>query len=393
MDVLARKGWRILMRRIPLKYLLIIFVSLMLLARASADPVKRFMLEPDDHIVIIGNTFAERMAFSGYFDALAYAAHPNHKLVIRNVPWSGDEVALRPREMNVPTMEDHLNNYEADVIVMSFGMSESFGGTAGLGAFEKQLSDQLTTFANTSYNTIAPPKLVLISPIANEDLGAAMLTGRNLKERNSTLGQYVQVMRQVAQAHDVRFIDLFEHSSGLYQREIAQLTSNGIHPNELGYFYLVQEIAVQLGWMDSTTRQGQASDSTAKLRRLAYDKHYHQRMLYRPTNTEYVFGRRHEPYGIVNFPAEREQLKRMIVAREHAIWEMDLPTPAELFASAPKGPAIWENIPTSQTLPEDTWAPSPVVAKGEENSLGNLNILPPEEFAKSFTLADGYSIE
>ena len=381
------------MRRIPLKYLLVIFVSLMLPTAASADPDKRFTLEPNDHIVIIGNTFAERMALSGYFDALAYASHPNHQLVIRNVPWSADEVALRPREMNVPTMEDHLTSYEADVIVMSFGMSESFKGASGLGAFEKQLDDQLTRFASTSYNGTAPPKLVLISPITHEDLGTPMLTGRDLKERNNMLGQYVQVMQRAAQAHDVRFIDLFEPSSGLYQREIPQLTSNGIHPNELGYFHLVQEIAVQLRWMESTARRDKAPTSATKLRRLAYDKHYHHKMFYRPTNTEYVFGRRHKPYGVVNFPAEREQLLRMIEARERAIWEMDLPTLNELFASAPKGPAVWENIPTSQDLPEDTWDASAVKAKGNENSLGDLNILSPEEFAKSFTLADGYSID
>ena len=73
-------------------------------------------------------------------------------------------------------------------------------------------------------------------------------------------------------------------------------------------------------------------------------KHYHQRLLYRPTNTEYVFGRRHKPYGVVNFPPEMRQLQRMIEAREHAIWEMNLPTPAELFAAAPNGPAIWEDV-------------------------------------------------
>ncbi len=381
------------MRRIPLEYILVVFATLTLRTWASADSINRFALEPNDHIVIVGNTFAERMALSGYFDALAYSAHPNHKLVIRNVPWSADEVALRPREMNVPTMEEHLAKYEADVIVMSFGMSESFNGAAGLVSFEQQLNDQLTTFQSTSYNGNTPPKLVLISPIAHEDLGAPMLTGRDLQERNDMLGQYVQVMHQVAQSHNVRFIDLFEPSLDLYKRQIPQLTSNGIHPNERGYFHLVQEIAVQLGWMDTAATKGQAPASSAHLRRLAYDKHYHQRLLYRPTNTEYVFGRRHEPYGVVNFPPERDQLQRMIEAREHAIWEMSLPTPAELFASAPEAPAVWESIPTSRDLSDDSWSSPTVEAKGQENSLGDLNILPPQEFAKSFTLADGYAIE
>ena len=201
------------MRSVLVEYRVAIFLSLILLTPASADTAQRFALKPNDHIVIVGNTFAERMALSGYFDALVYAAHPSHQLVIRNVPWSADEVALRPREMNVPTMEDHLANYAANVIVMCFGMSESFNGATGLDTFEQQLNDQLTTFASTSYNGTSLPQLILISPITHEDLGDPMLTGRELQKRNDMIGEYVRVMRQVAQVHDVRFVDLFESSS------------------------------------------------------------------------------------------------------------------------------------------------------------------------------------
>ena len=90
----------------------------------------------------------------------------------------------------------------------------------------------------------------------------------------------------------------------------------------------------------------------------------------------------------MNFPPEMLQLQRMIEAREQAIWEMELPTPAELFASAPNGSAIWENIPTSQDFPEDSWSAPAVDAKGQENSLGDLNILPPELPGQPVTAAD-----
>ena len=59
---------------------------------------------------------------------------------------------------------------------------------------------------------------------------------------------------------------------------------------------------------------------------------------------------------------------------------MELPTPVQLFASAPQGPAVWEQIPTSRDFPEDEWSPDAVEAKGQENSVGNLDILAPEEF-------------
>jgi hypothetical protein len=60
-------------------------------AHAADEPADgRFALAPNDHIVVVGNTFAERLALSGYFDALAHAAHPGHELVVRHVPWSAD---------------------------------------------------------------------------------------------------------------------------------------------------------------------------------------------------------------------------------------------------------------------------------------------------------------
>jgi len=359
-------------------------------ALRAAD--SRFPLEPGDRIVIVGNTFAERMAVSGYFDALAYAAHPDHDLVIRSVPWSGDEVALRPREHSVPAMEDHLRKYEADVIVMCFGMSESFAGEHGLADFEKDLRALIDALRGENFNGESPPRLILVSPIAHEDLGPPMVTGDALRERNGVLAQYVDAMQRVAGESGIAFVRLFDASTELYEDSILFLTSNGIHPDERGCFHFAREIGEQLGWMDEEIGSSDRA-SADRLRALCFDKHYHERLLYRPTNTEYVWGRRHEPFGVFNFPPEMRQLERMIDARERAIREMDLPSPAALFAREPAGGAIWERVPTSHDFPEDQWTPQEVEAKGTETSLGNLNILPVDAFIKSFSLPDGYVIE
>ena len=52
-----------------------------------------------DHICLIGNTPAERMQFEGHnhWDTLLHQRFPKHKLVVRNLAWSAEEVALRPR--------------------------------------------------------------------------------------------------------------------------------------------------------------------------------------------------------------------------------------------------------------------------------------------------------
>ncbi|MHC4428771.1 MAG: PVC-type heme-binding CxxCH protein, partial [Planctomycetota bacterium] len=87
------------------------------------------------------------------------------------------------------------------------------------------------------------------------------------------------------------------------------------------------------------------------------------------------------------------QLERMIAARDRAIRETRLPSPAEVIARALDAPSIWPTIPTDRVLPEDTWTPVPVEAKGTETSLGSLEIDPPETFARSFTVPDEYVVE
>ncbi|MHC5114683.1 MAG: PVC-type heme-binding CxxCH protein, partial [Planctomycetota bacterium] len=361
-------------------------VLLALNAVVSAQTGDRFALEPGDRIVVVGNTFAERVALSGYFDALAHAAHPDHELTIRHVPWSADEVGIRPREKKVPTMKDHLAELAPDVVILCFGMSESFGGADGLAEFRTNLDELLPAVGAAT----SSPRLVLVGPIAHEDLGRPMLTGAAIERRNSDLARYAEVMRKAASAAGLTFVDLLGPSVDLYEREREPLTVNGIHPNELGCFHFTAEIGRQLGWLGDGGAPDAERDAAERARAIAYDKHSLFRLLYRPTNTEYVWGRRAEPYGVVNFPPEMEQLERMIARREAALRAVEV-SPAAIFAHAPTGPALWERPPLPQ--PEDAWTPEPVEAKGTETSLGDTNILAPDEFAAAFTIADGYVIE
>lgn len=381
------------MRRFHIGLVLIGSIALGSSPVALGQEASRFELQPGDRITVIGNTFVERMALSGYFDALVHAAHPDHQISIRHVPWSADEVALRPREHSVPTMETHLARHETDVIVMCFGMSESFGGQAGLAKFEADLDALLAGLGSEQFNGASPPRLILVSPVAHEDLGAPLVTGTELAQRNSDLATYSDAMRQTASAHDVTFVDLFHTSQLLYERESGKLTRNGIHPTELGCYHFTREIGNQLGWLTDAAGAPATAAAADQLRWLAFDKHYHQRLLYRPTNTEYVWGRRHEPFGVVNFPPEEEQLGRMIDARERAMWALDKPSTGALFSNPPRERAIWERVPSSRDFPEDSWNPAPVEAKGTETSLGSLDILDPDVFKEQITLPEGYVID
>src|SRR3954463_4939091 len=71
----------------------VVAVALMCTVPARPRAADRFPLNPGDHICIIGNTLADRMQHDGWLETMLHARFPNHKLVIRNLGFSGDEVA------------------------------------------------------------------------------------------------------------------------------------------------------------------------------------------------------------------------------------------------------------------------------------------------------------
>lgn len=355
-------------------------------------------LSDGDTLLVLGATFADRIAESGYLDALAHAAHPGRSLTVRCFPWSADEVGLRPREVNVPPIESHVRDHDPDALLMFYGMSESFAGPDGLDAFRRDLTAFVDSVSTRDDGTRR--RVVLVSPIAHEDLGDPWPTGRAIERRNASVRAYRDAMRDVAIGLGVGFLDLFEPTETAVIGLGRALTANGIHPTEWGSQRLVEAIGRELGWLPSeaggTDRPDDAAIAQAeRLRLLAADKHYHAKLAYRPTNTEYVWGRRAEPFGVVNFPPEMAQLDRMVDARERAMREAAMSVaPASLFARPPEGPTLWETLPSDDVrLPEDSWEPQPVEAKGTETSLGSLEIADPDAFVESFTIADGYRIE
>ena len=49
-------------------------------------------VKENDHIVIVGNTFAERMHLFGYFETFLHSRFPEHRLRIRYLAWPAEEV-------------------------------------------------------------------------------------------------------------------------------------------------------------------------------------------------------------------------------------------------------------------------------------------------------------
>ena len=106
-------------------------------------------------------------------------------------------LTARDRPTNFPTEESTLKEHQSDVIIACFGMGESFAGDEGLAEFQRDVDAFIKTHAGKVYNGKSQVRLILVSPIAYEDLGELTPQG---ERRNHQLASYTQAMGEVAGA-------------------------------------------------------------------------------------------------------------------------------------------------------------------------------------------------
>jgi hypothetical protein len=113
-------------------------------------------------------------------------------------------------------------------------MGESFDGMDGIGEFKKNLKAFLATHKGMKYNGKSAVRLVLVSPIAQEDLGPST---PNTDQRNVDVKTYALAMEQVCSQEKIPFINLYEVTAALFgDRNFPRITENGIRLNEYGYW-------------------------------------------------------------------------------------------------------------------------------------------------------------
>jgi hypothetical protein len=271
-----------------------LLLSLLLAVPALAQlPLE---LKPGTRIALIGNSLFDRMRDDGQFEALMHQRFAKEKLVFRNLSWSADEVALRPRPDGFGDLNQHLTEHKADVILAAFGFNESFKGEKGLAEFETLLKAFLIELKAHRYNGTSEPKIVLVSPTAAE---------KPHEHLNAQIKLYTDAMKKVAAAEKVAFADVFTDST--------PKTTNGVHLNREGYAAFSERLYNQLT-QETPPKLNEAVRAAVVEKEDKFFQHY------RPLNYYYIKGGRMEPYGVVNFPGELKKLLQMTEARDAAIW-------------------------------------------------------------------------
>ena len=185
-----------------------------------------FLWRTDDTVLFYGNAMVERLLEFGDFEAHLHLAHPDKKLRVRSLAWTGDEVGYRLRpEGYAEHLRSLLAAWPANVVVLGYGMNESFAGPGGIPEFRAQYEAHLREIDRLHPGA----KIVLLSPLAVE-----MRTSANAGARSRDLEMYSATIAELAAAHGAQFVDLFTASREAYTRAPGPLTTHGMHLNAAG---------------------------------------------------------------------------------------------------------------------------------------------------------------
>jgi mono/diheme cytochrome c family protein/glucose/arabinose dehydrogenase len=322
-----------MIHRLILSVLFIVPLSI-----ASAQPKAP---TPNERIVLIGNGLGERMADHPYFEARLQMSFPEMNLYMRNMCRPGDTPGFRPHPSRKsqwafpgaekfhpqhqrhtgngfhPTPDEWLADIKPDTLVAFFGYNESFDGPDGISNFKGELDAWVKHTLAQKYNGKAAPRVVLVSPIAYENLSKS----RDLPDgraENANLALYTQAMAEVAKATGVEFVDVYKPTHDLYPTLEKSFTRNGFLPNDEG-FRLLSDMLIKAIYGSAPVKTKAAPKDV--LTAIA-DKEWFWFNDFRMLNGVHVDGRRYNPFGPQNYPDEKKKIREMTDLRDQAIWAL-----------------------------------------------------------------------
>jgi putative membrane-bound dehydrogenase-like protein len=381
-----------------------------LLVTTTLSGAEVLSLRKGDHLCLVGNALGERLQFANEWETLLYQRFPEHELVVRNLCVPGDEPFHRDRSLNFGSPDDHLRHSKADVILFFFGFNESFQGKAGVAGFAADLTRLVNETKTKDYSGKGPPRMVLVSPIAHEDLGDPNIADG--KAHNVELQRYTDAMRKVAETTGVGFADLYSPTKKLFEATEQNLTLNGVHLNDDGYKALAPILdgalfadAANNSFNGKPTANPGASNGAKnprqdnavavglplneKLKAEIDDKNFHWFHRYRAVNGYSIWGTRGEAGFDGTYrnrdvmERERAILDEMCANRDRRIWQIA------------QGKQVPGEVDDSNTLPflsTKTNVGGDSDPNRKAGKLGSLNYIPASEQQKFFKLPPGYEI-
>ncbi|WP_373496250.1 PVC-type heme-binding CxxCH protein [Aquiflexum sp.] len=348
------------------------------------------------HIMLVGNNLGSRMMEYGTFETEMHVRYPDSLLYIRNMCDGGNTPGFRPHsgrespwafpgaeefqtelannsnsQGHYETPDEWLSRHEADVILAFFGYNESFQGKDGLENYKAELDAFIKHTLRQHYNGKSSPKLAIISPIAFEDLSGSRDLPNGIRE-NENLAMYTKAMKEVSEKNQVLFVDAFEPSKKWYDSSTEPLTIDGSQLIEEGY----KKLAVLLADQVFGKAKPKADEHRKLIHEMVLEKNWMWHNDYKSPNGVHVYGRRYNPFGPDNYPAELEKIRQMTVIRDEAIWKAAKGEKMDL-AAADKN---------TRELP-------PVQTNFNPQQNGSLEYLYGEDALKTLTVPEGYKIE
>ena len=359
-----------------------LIMAVCLTAISASSSAADVQLKKGDHICLVGNALGERMQHHNHWETLLHRSLPEMELTVRNLCFPGDEPFERIRSMAFGEPDAHLTHSKADVVMYFFGFNESFDGEAGLATFTEQMTRLVKETQQKNYSGNGNARVVLVSPIAFEDIGDPNVTDG--AQQNVNLAAYTDALSKVAASTGAAFVDLYTPTKELFESSDQQLTLNGAHLNDAGYKALAPIFVKAMGVTPA------AGDASATLKAEVDDKSFHWWHRYRAVNGYSIYGKRGEA------GSDGTYRNREVMERERAILDQMAENRDKRIWALAQGKTVAAECDDSNTLP--FIVPKTNVG-GEDDpnrkrgKLGSLDYLPAAEQQKLFKMADGYEIQ
>ncbi|MEX0771763.1 MAG: PVC-type heme-binding CxxCH protein [Balneolales bacterium] len=350
-----KKNCKLLLKRIGLS---VVTLSMLQCTQSNSPALE---IEEDARIVLIGNNLGSRMMNYGHFETEMQLRYPDSSLFIRNMSDGGNTPGFRPHssrespwafpgaeafqtelatnsgsEGHFPTPDEWLKRLEPDFILAFFGYNESFQGEEGLERYKAELEAFIQHTASQNYNEGSSTQLAIVSPIAFEDL-SDKYDLPNGSQENKNLALYTEAMRDIAAQYDVHFADVYTSTKSWFDASGEELTIDGSQLNDEGYARFSTLLADQV----FGNVAAKAEEHRELVHEAVLDKNWMWHNDFKIPNGVHAYGRRYDPFGPDNYPAEIDKIREMTAIRDEAIWravkgvEMDINAADQETATLP----------------------------------------------------------